>query len=81
MWYRSAHHDGRDEEAVQHGPIVAIVTPMDLPPLPGQASLPLTITLQDGRIMKRRKHPVCVEWGPKSDWGDIVMLTVNILEY
>ena len=77
MWYRSAH-DGREEEAVHHGPIVTVVTPMDLPAPPGQTSLPLVITLQDGRVMRRRRHPVCVEWRPKSDWSDIAMLTVNI---
>ena len=75
MWYRLPSV-GREEEAVQHGYLVPIITPGDFPAPLGQATLPQVINLADGRLMRRRKHPVAVHWGPKNDFSDILMLKV-----
>ena len=75
MWYRLPK-PGREGEAMQHGPMVPVVTAGDLPAPPGQAFLPLSITLQDGRVMRRRRQPVAVEWGPSSNFEDLLMLKV-----
>ena len=71
---------GRDEEAIRFGLAVPVVTPGDSPAPPGQSSLPQVITLTDGRVMRRRRHPIAVEWGLQTDFGDLVMLKVNILD-
>ena len=77
MWYWLAQA-GREDDAVQHGPVVPVVTARDSPAPPGQATLPPVIHLTDGRVMRRRRNPVVVEWGPKSGFADIVMLKVPI---
>ena len=81
MWYWPAQ-TGKEDDAVQHGPLVPVVTPGDSPAPPGQASLPQVIYLEDGRVMRRRRQPIVVEWGPKSAFADVVMLKVqNYLKY
>lgn len=76
MWYR-VPRPGREEEATCHGFVVPVVTPEDSLAPPGQSSLPLVIHLEDGRVVRRRKQPVAVQWGPQSDYADIVMLRVS----
>ena len=76
MWYRLTKA-GRGEEAAYHGLEVPLVTPQDSPAPPGQSTLPLVIRLLDGRVMRRRKNPVAVEWNANSDLADIVMLKVR----
>ena len=75
MWYRLPRV-GREEEAVQQGPLVPIITHGDCPAPPAQASLPQVIRLEDGRQMRRRKSPVAVQWGPQFDFTVILMLKV-----
>ena len=65
---------------VQQGPVVPVVTPGDSPAPPGQDTLPLVLLLQDGREMRRRRKPVIVNWGPKGDLEDIMMLQVFPLQ-
>ena len=76
MWYR-VPRPGREEEAIHHGLLIPVVTPQDSPTPPGQSSLPLVLHLQDGRVVRRRKHPVAVHWGPQSDYADLAMLRVS----
>ena len=75
MWYRLPKA-GRGEEATNHGLEVPVVTPQDFPATPGQSTLPLVIQLLDGRVMRRRKKPVAVEWKTNADFTNIVMYKV-----
>lgn len=77
-WYRTAK-SGREDEATQYGAVVPIITPADSPAPPGQATLPQVVRLEDGRILRRRREPMIINWGPKGDFEDIMMLKVLIV--
>lgn len=78
MWYRTAR-PGREEEAVREGPVVAIVTPGDTPAPPGQDTLPMVVRLEDGRMLRKMKHPVAVAWDRESVFVRLVMLKVTFI--
>ena len=61
---------------VQGGPVVPVITNRDSPAPPGQATLPQLVRLGDGRVLRRRRKPIMVDWDPKDDYNDIVMLKV-----
>ena len=74
-WYRVAR-PGREDEATQYGGLVSIITSGDSPAPPGQDTLPLVVRLEDGRVVRRRKEPLILNWGPKGDFETIMMLKV-----
>ena len=75
MWYRVAR-PGREEEAIQEGPVVPIVTPRDTPAPPGQAILPAVVTLENGKVLRKMRCPVAVSWDSESVFPMLAMLKV-----
>ena len=75
MWYWLVQQ-GTEEEVSQHNFVVPVVTPADSPAPPSQPFLSPVIHLEDGRMMRRRRQPMAVDWWPKSDFTDILMLKV-----
>ena len=79
-WYRLAKK-GREDEAIQEGLAIPVITPGDFPAPPGHTSLPQVARLLDGRVMRRRRKPVAINWGASGDFEDIMMMKVGSCGY
>ena len=77
MWYRLSK-PGQEEAAEWFDQAVDICCPDDLPPSPGHTVLPGKLTLRDGTLLRLRRVPRALDWGPKSTYASILLFSVRI---
>ena len=77
MWYRLSK-PGREEAEPRFDQAVDICSPDDLPPLAGHTVMPGKLTLEDGTVLRLRRLPRALNWGPKSTYASILLFSVRI---
>ena len=78
MFYRLSK-PGQEEAIPRFGQEVNVCTPDDLPPPAAHALLlPHTVTLADGEVVRLRRVPRALSWGPESDYASILLFTVSV---
>lgn len=76
MWYRKTRLG--QEGAIHQGGYNAIIcTPFDLPPHPHHSTLPAILPLTDGTMLRRRRLPQALDWGPRSKYASVLLFTVS----
>ena len=77
MWYRLSK-PGREEAEPRFDQAVDICSPDDLPPAAGHTVMPGKLTLEDGTVLRLRRLPRALNWGPKSTYASILLFSVRI---
>ena len=75
-WFRVAKR-GSEQAVPRTSGTVKIATPDDLPAPPEHSLLPLVLTLIDGTTMRRLQQPRALDWGPKSNYAEILLFKVT----
>lgn len=77
MWYRLAK-PGQEQANPRFNQVVNICSPEDLAPPAGHTDLPAVLRLTDGTVLRLRRLPCALNWGPASSYASIMLFTVHM---